>query len=131
MQNRRSKVRYPISLPVKFTVRSKKDQKTGFGTLIDISSKAVAIRAEGGLQPGMKVSASIGWPAMLGNECALQLCFDGHVVRVDGSLVAVSIDRYDFRTAANERLRISTRFFRLTLQAGLCKAKGTASKFLI
>jgi hypothetical protein len=100
MQNRRSKARYQISLPVRFTVSSNHVRSTGFGTLVDISSKGVALRAEADFQPGMKVNASIGWPAMLGDECALQLCFDGHVVRVDGSLVAVSIDRYDFRTAA-------------------------------
>jgi hypothetical protein len=100
MQNRRSKVRYPISLPVKFNVNSNHVRSTGFGTLVDISSKGVALRAEGDFQPSMKVSASIGWPAMLGDECALQLCFDGHVVRVDGSLVAIRIDRYDFRTVA-------------------------------
>jgi hypothetical protein len=30
----------------------------------------------------------------------LQLCVDGRVVRVEGSLVAVNIERYDFRTVA-------------------------------
>jgi PilZ domain len=100
MQNRRSKVRYPISSPVRFTVSSKHLRSTGFGTLVDISSKGVAFRAEAEAQPGMKISASIGWPVMLGDQCALQLCVDGRVVRVEGSLVAVSIERYDFRTVA-------------------------------
>jgi hypothetical protein len=62
---------------VRFTAISDQVRTTGFGTLVDISSKGVALQSDAGFQPGMKVSASIGWPAMLGNECALQLCFDG------------------------------------------------------
>jgi hypothetical protein len=104
MQNRRSKVRYPISLSVRFTLSFKHVPSIGFGTLVDISSKGVAFRAKAGFLTGMKVSASIGWPVVLGDQCALQLCVEGRVVRVDGSLVAVSIDRYDFRTAAKVRL---------------------------
>jgi hypothetical protein len=100
MQNRRSKVRYPISLPVRFAVSSKDVPSIGFGTLVDISSKGVAFRAKTGLLTGMKVRASIGWSAVLSDQCALQLCVEGRVVRVDGSLVALSIDRYAFRTAA-------------------------------
>jgi hypothetical protein len=93
-------VRYPLSLPVRFTVSSNQVPSIGFGTLVDISSNGVAFRAKAELLPGMRVSASIGWPAMLGDQISLQLYVEGHVVRVDGSLAAVTIDRYDFRTAA-------------------------------
>jgi hypothetical protein len=84
---------------VRFTFTSNHVPCIGFGTVVDISSKGIAFRAEAGFLPGMKVSASVTWPAMPAAECALQLCIDGRVVRVERSLVAVRIDRYDFRTA--------------------------------
>lgn len=41
----------------------------------------------------------MAWPARLDNQCMLRLGFDGVVVRTHGSLVVITIERPEFRTA--------------------------------
>ena len=41
----------------------------------------------------------MAWPARLDNQCMLRLGFEGVVLRTRGSLVVLTIERPEFRTA--------------------------------
>ena len=99
MEERRSKTRFPVNLPVKFTGISGSMRILGTGTVVDISSRGFSFRADTPLQHGMVVTASLAWPVALNEDCRLRLSIEGHVVRVDGALVVMTINRYEFRTS--------------------------------
>src|ERR1035438_10372873 len=46
-----------------------------------------------------RLSVSMAWPARLDNQCMLRLGFEGVVLRTHGSLVVLTIERPEFRTA--------------------------------
>jgi hypothetical protein len=73
----------------------------GTGQVENISSRGLAFRANGPLQPGLRLKVSMAWPARL-NECMLRLAFEGVVLTVRGTLVVVSIERPNFRTAGRD-----------------------------
>jgi hypothetical protein len=49
-----------------------------------------------------KLELSIAWPVALEGGIQLQLFVTGNVLRQDGNVAAVSLDRYEFRTRAAE-----------------------------
>ena len=65
----------------------------------DIGSRGLAFRADGPVEPGWRLSVSMAWPARLDNQCMLRLGFEGVVIRTHGSLVVITIERPEFRTA--------------------------------
>ena len=71
---------------------------SGTGQVENISSRGLAFHADGRLEPGLRLNVSMAWPARL-NECMLRLAFEGVVLAVRGSLVVVTIERPNFRTA--------------------------------
>jgi len=71
----------------------------GTGVADNISSKGLAFHAEGPLERGLHLSVSMAWPAKLDNKCALRLVLEGTVLRTEGTLVVVAIERTEFRTA--------------------------------
>ena len=70
----------------------------GTGTVTDISSKGIAFHADSPLRPGMKLSASLSWPVLLG-ECMLKLVVEGQILRADSHLHVMSIAHHEFRTS--------------------------------
>jgi hypothetical protein len=107
LTEKRSKMRFPLELPLKFTGTSKGTRIQGTGTVLSISSEGVAFRTDQALGLGMKVTASFGWPVMLNNQCMLQISTEGEVIRIDGSLIVVRIRRYEFRTSGSNAFKQS------------------------
>jgi hypothetical protein len=71
---------------------------SGTGEVVNISSRGLAFRADRPLQSGMRLRVSMAWPAKL-DDCKLQIVFEGLVLRVDSSLVIVTIKGAEFRSA--------------------------------
>jgi hypothetical protein len=99
--DRRRRLRFPMATDLRYKVLGSHngDQLSGIGIVRDISSKGLAFRINGPLQPGLRLHVSMAWPATLGDGCLLRLVFDGVVLRVRGDLAVVTIDRPEFRTA--------------------------------
>ena len=95
-QDRRSKRRYPIELPLHYKIVK---NGVGKGSSIDVSSRGIAFKSDAPLGVGSYLEVSISWPALLNESCALKLMVSGRVVRSRENVTAMSVDRYEFRTA--------------------------------
>jgi len=112
--NRRLKQRFQISLPMTFTSLQGIE---GSGTVLDISSAGLSFRTGVTLKPGIKLRASVSWPALLNSQCALQLVLEGKVVRTEDSLAVMSIQRHEFRTSGRltpeQAVELSRKFMQM------------------
>ena len=99
-QDRRSTHRYPIELPIQYTiVKNYLAVGTGTGSSIDLSTGGIAFTSDTPVRIGSYLELSISWPALLNQTCALKLRAAGRVVRSEHNRTAISLDRYEFRTA--------------------------------
>jgi PilZ domain-containing protein len=97
--DRRSKRRYPLELPVQYKiVKNYLVMGTGTGTSLDLSSGGIAFSTSTPLKIGSYLELSISWPVLLNQSCPLKLVASGRVVRSDQYRTAISLDRYEFRT---------------------------------
>jgi hypothetical protein len=95
---RRANDRFPIEREVRFKVLSKRNEDSGTGTTLNMSSSGILFSAGKMLIPGKRVELAISWPAQLDNKCALKLVARGRVVRSNEGQTAVEIQQYEFRT---------------------------------
>ena len=97
---RRKRLRFPLNAELRYQIYGRGDGQPirGTGQAQNISSKGLAFRADRPLEPGLRLSVSMAWPAKLDNQCMLRLVFEGIVLRTLGSLVVLTIERPDFRT---------------------------------
>lgn len=100
-RERRQRLRFPLNTELKYQIsrRGHAEPIRGTGQVQNISSKGLAFHADGPLEQGMRLRVSMAWPARLDNQCMLRLVFEGIILRVHGSLVVLTIERPDFRTA--------------------------------
>jgi hypothetical protein len=99
-QDRRSKRRYPIELPVQYKiVKNCLVLGTGAGSSIDLSSGGIAFTSDTPLRIGSYLELAISWPVLLNQSCAMKLVAFGRVVRSGGNRTAISLHRYEFRTS--------------------------------
>jgi len=70
----------------------------GCGTSLDMSSRGILFTTSDPIGLGHLVEIAVSWPAKLGGSCPLKLVARGRVIRAEPGRVAVSIDRYEFRT---------------------------------
>ena len=96
--DRRTHLRFSLDADLRFQASWRGKSISGKGQVVNISSKALAFRTEGLLQPGMRLRASVAWPAKL-NECKLRLAFEGVVLRARDGLVVATVERPQFRTS--------------------------------
>ncbi|MDX2152693.1 MAG: PilZ domain-containing protein [Bryobacteraceae bacterium] len=107
--DRRSAKRYPIETDVTYRVmRGKKHLRSGTGRTVNISSKGLLLQAENPLPKGTDVELALEWPAMLNNECGLNLIVSGKVVRSEADISAVRILRYQFKTRGRRSSRAAS-----------------------
>jgi hypothetical protein len=78
----------------------------GSGMTIDIGSKRVVFRTDQALRLGKHLDMAISWPVQLDERCDLKLLASGRIVGADSGVVAVSIERYEFRTLGMSGLAI-------------------------
>ena len=72
--------------------------ETGFGRTIDMSSSGLSFTADTPLSIGQALDVSIDWPVLLDGGVQLQIVASGVVVRTNGAVTAIRIERHDFRT---------------------------------
>ena len=99
-RDRRRRLRFPLDTDLRYRLagHGPAGAVSGTGRVENISSRGLAFRADGQLEPGLRLNVSMAWPAKL-DECMLRLAFEGVVLAVRGSLVVVTIERPNFRTA--------------------------------
>jgi hypothetical protein len=73
---------------------------------IDMGSKRLVFRTDQTVPTGKRLDMAISWPAQLDQKCALKLIASGRIERADSGVVAVSIERFEFRTLGMNGLAI-------------------------
>ena len=96
---RRSHVRYPIELDVRYNGSWKKGvPHEGSGKTRDFSSGGIFFSTNQPLPKGRHVELFINWPILLEGTCPLQLVITARIVRSSRGGVAVTILNHNFRT---------------------------------
>jgi len=99
---RRSKIRYPVSLNVKYRTVGRSNRVSGVGRTMNMSSGGLLIAADQHTQLGSRIELNIEWPSMLDGQIPLQLVAVGKVVRCMESGFALSFTQYQFRTMSRK-----------------------------
>lgn len=99
---RRSKIRYPVTLNVRYRTLGRTDRISGMGRTVNISSGGLLVEADQRTQVGAKVELNIEWPSLLDGSIPLQLVAVGRVVRCLESGFALAFKEYQFRTLSRK-----------------------------
>jgi hypothetical protein len=110
---RRSKVRFPLELQVRYRSLARRCPAAGTGVVMNMSRSGVLISSEQGISEGVRVELNIEWPSLLDGRVPLQVVTVGRVVRCEPSSFAVVLARYQFRTTRKTNLPIQ-------LASGVC-----------
>ena len=103
---RRSKVRFPLELKVRYRSLARRCPAVGTGVVMNMSRSGVLVSSEHGISEGVRVELSIEWPSLLDGRVPLQVVTVGRVVRCEPSSFAVVLARYQFRTTRKTSLPI-------------------------
>lgn len=104
--DRRRSIRFPIKSHLRWTVLNRKTGPlTGSGETVDVSSNGFAFQSDVALTTGCRLELDVEWPAELDGHVPMKLVITGKVVRVNGCIVCVTIDRREFRTARRKAVR--------------------------
>jgi hypothetical protein len=104
---RRSKIRYPLDLSIRFRVLSGRSGFSATGRTINLSSGGILVFSEHvalheiGARANLEMS--IEWPSLLDARIPLQLFAMGRIVRRGPSTFAATFDRHQFRTMSVSR----------------------------
>jgi hypothetical protein len=106
---RRSKLRYPLDLSVRFRPLSGKSPFSGSGRAVNVSSGGLLVvsqhvASQRVIGVGEQVEMSIEWPSLLDGKIPLQLFAVGQVVRSRESIFAATFEGYQFRTVRSSNL---------------------------
>jgi hypothetical protein len=103
----RSKVRFPLELPVRYRSLGRRHPFAGNGWVVNISSGGVLVACQHEIRAGTLVDLSVDWPSPLDGRIPLRLVIAGKVVRSGASSFAVVSTGYQFRTARRPVISIS------------------------
>jgi len=95
---RRSRVRFPIELRVRYRTLGRGEPLAGVGWVVNVSSGGVLLAYQDEIRAGTLMELNIEWPSLLDGRVPLQLVMLGRVVRCEVSGLAVALSRYSFRT---------------------------------
>jgi hypothetical protein len=87
-----------VDLELRYSVVGRRPVQNGSGRTIDVSSSGLSFTADTPLPVGQKLDASIAWPVLFDGGLQLQIVASGVVVRSVGTITALRVQRYDFRT---------------------------------
>ena len=90
---RRSKIRFPIDLRVRYQTLGRGFLFAGVGRVVDISSAGVLIACQHEIRPGTRVDLKIELPCAVGERVPPLLIAVGNVVRSDGFRFAIKMNR--------------------------------------
>jgi len=97
--DRRSSSRFPIMQEIRYRLLDRVAGKLdGNGMTVDMSRNGVLFTTDDELTPGRVLEISVNWPVALDGVCPLKFVATGRVVRASGTLAAVRIERYQFKT---------------------------------
>ena len=96
---RRSKIRFPLELRASYRTLGRGSPCAGEGWVVNMNRSGVLVSAQHEVDVGKRVELSIDWPSLLYGRVPLRFVTVGTVVRCDGSNFAVTLARYQFRTA--------------------------------
>jgi hypothetical protein len=99
---RRSKIRYPVSLNVKYRTVGRSNRISGVGRTLNMSSGGLLIAADQRTEIGAKIELNVEWPSLLDGAIPLQLVAVGRVVRCLEVGFALSFTQYQFRTMSRK-----------------------------
>ena len=74
---------------------------------INISKGGLLLECKDSVKLGSRIEVSIHWPFLLNGFCPLNLLVRGRTVRAAGSVIAIRISRYQFRTAGRGARNLS------------------------
>jgi len=95
---RRSKVRYPVQLTVRYRTVGRHDHVIGVGQTLNMSSGGLLVSSPDEVSTGSKLEVNVEWPLLLNGSVPLQLVAHGKVVRCGSSTFAIEFAQYQFRT---------------------------------
>lgn len=105
---RRAKLRFAVNREVRYKLlKNDRIVATGKGETINMSSGGVAFRTDALSQAtlpegGHYIELSISWPALLDNNCPMRLVVFGKVTRVSDSMIASTVEKWEFRTGSRQ-----------------------------
>ncbi len=102
--DRRRSQRFPIEMDVRYRSLKKRGTR-GLGRSINISSSGVLLSVQTEMFQEQAVEVALNWPVRLNNVVPLQLVIQGGITRTGPGWAAVTIDRFEFRTASVQRVR--------------------------
>jgi PilZ domain len=111
---RRSKVRFPLEMKVRYRSLAQHCSAAGAGLVVNISRSGVLVSGEHEIITGVRVELNIEWPSLLDGRVPLKVVTVGKVVRCEPSRFAVVLARYQFRTTKRTNLPIR-------LVGGICQ----------
>ena len=101
--DRRRGIRFPIKSQLRWVVLNRKaGPLMGSGETVDVSSSGFAFRSDVPLSPGCHLKMDVEWPAELDGRVPMKLVATGKVVRSDGLIVCVEIEKREFRTSGRK-----------------------------
>ena len=83
---------------VQFRLLDSAVHQAGAGVTIDMGRGGVLFSTPVPPPQGRLLEVSVNWPVALGGTCPLKFVAVGHVVRSTGTMAAVKIERYQFKT---------------------------------
>jgi hypothetical protein len=91
---RRHALRFPIRLPA----RCQTAGESGWGEILNISSRGALFTTDLGLCPNARAKVYIKWPVLLRNSVQLSLIVSGTIIRIEPGRAALAIENHEFRT---------------------------------
>ena len=104
INERRSRIRFPLIREVRYRSLGKARDLAGRGETLNISSTGALFTTEHALNFGTKIELSLNWPIKLSGSVSLKLVSTAKVVRVEGRKVAVRFETYEFRVVGHRRV---------------------------
>jgi hypothetical protein len=89
--------RFPLQCEMSFRLMDKQQEPAGKGRTVNMSSRGLLFYTDKKLAVGEPIEVTVRWPFQSGHECATDLIGRGKVVRARGGMVAVSIEKCEFR----------------------------------
>jgi PilZ domain len=116
--------RQSIRFPIKLLARYQAGGKSGWGEIVNISSRGALLETDRALIMDAPVAVYIKWPILLHNSVQLSLIVSGTIIRIEPGRVALTIEKYEFRTC----VRAFFQHTRLVAVSGPCAARATGSR---
>ena len=96
---RRSKIRFPLQMRVRYRTLGRGVPCAGEGWVVNMNRDGVLVSSPQEVSLGARMELSIEWPSLLYGRVPLRFVTVGAVVRSDASSFAVKLVRHQFRTA--------------------------------